>query len=233
MIFSLNIDHIATIRNARSSKYPSLTRASEIAKEAGAEIITIHLREDRRHIKDEDAIELCRSKILPINLEIGATEEMVQIALNLKPKFVCFVPENRKEITTEEGLDVVKEEETLIKYTKILQSSGIEVSFFIEPNIEMIKKAKNIGANTVEFHTGKFAESEYESELNRIKECAEFAKMQGLKVHAGHGLNFSSASKIVQIKDISTLHIGHFAITESIYIGLFNVVAKFVAILQK
>ena len=232
MIFSLNIDHIATIRNARNSPYPSLTRASEIAKQAGAKIITIHLREDRRHIKDDDATTLCNSNILPINLEIAPTDEMVSIALKLKPKFVCFVPEKREEITTEGGLDVAFHKETLTKYTKTLQNAGIEVSLFIEPNEKSVLISKEIGANTVELHTGKFADLLKKEDLELIQKSAHFASNLGLKVHAGHGLTFNSAKEVAQIKDISTLHIGHFLITESIYIGLFEAVKKMVDVIN-
>lgn len=222
MIFSVNIDHIATIRNARKSKYPSLTRACKIIKDAGAEVVTVHLREDRRHINDFDAKEICNSKILPVNLEIAPTDEMLNIALSLKPKFVCFVPENRQEITTEGGLNIAFHKAKLIQYIKILQENNIEVSLFVDPELEMINQARDVNANTIEIHTGKFAESSLNEDLNNIKEVAKFANSVDLNVHAGHGLTFDSAPKVAKVKHISALHIGHFIITESIFLGLFD-----------
>ena len=232
MIFSLNIDHIATIRNARKSAYPSLIRACEIAKLAGAKIITIHLREDRRHINDGDADVICKSGILPINLEVAPTEEMLQIALKLKPKFVCFVPEKREEITTEGGLNVFLHEQKLKKYIKALQENGTEVSCFVDPLEDMIFQSHKLGANTIEIHTGKFANSLAKEDLKLIQKSAIFAFNLGLKVHAGHGLTFNSVPEVAKIKEISTLHIGHFVITESIFIGLFEAVKKMVNIIN-
>ena len=226
MILSVNIDHIATIRNARNSTYPSLTRAIEIIKNAGAEIVTIHLREDRRHIRDADVFQISSANILPINLEIAATNEMLEIALKIKPKYLCFVPEKREEITTEGGLNLIVMEKVLNKYIPILQESGTEVSLFIEPEIETINIAKNLGVNTIEIHTGKFANFRATEELEKIKIASMHAKKIGLNVHAGHGLTFETAQIISTIKEISTLHIGHFLITESIFIGLHEAVSQ-------
>lgn len=226
MILSVNIDHIATIRNARNSNYPNLLRAIEIIKTASAEIVTIHLREDRRHIRDDDVITICEHSPLPVNLEIAPTKEMVKIALKLKPKYVCFVPEKREEITTEGGLDISLHFKKLEEYTKALQENGTEVSFFIEPSLQIITLAKDCGANTIELHTGKFAEDGRPEELKKIVLCAEYAFKLGLKVHAGHGLTFESATKIAKIPHISILHIGHFLITESIFVGLYSAVCK-------
>jgi pyridoxine 5-phosphate synthase len=226
MILSVNIDHIATIRNARNSSYPNLLRAVEIIKGAGAKIVTIHLREDRRHVRDKDAEAICGCSLLPVNLEIAQTDEMIEKAIALKPKFVCIVPEKREEITTEGGLNVFNDEERLRGNVRKLQNAGIEVSLFVEAEREVILKAKDLGADTVELHTGRFADFGGESEFKRIQHCAKLAKDLGLNVHAGHGLTFSSASQIAKIGEISTLHIGHFLITESIFIGLHEAVAK-------
>jgi pyridoxine 5-phosphate synthase len=226
MILSLNIDHIATLRNARNSPYPSLIRAIEIAKEGGAEIITIHLREDRRHIKDKDAEEICASKILPINFEIAQTDEMIAKAIYLKPKFVCIVPEKRQEITTEGGLDLFVNSNKLKENIAKLQEYKIEVSLFIEPEEKSIIKAKELGANTIELHTGKFADFESIEDFKKLENASKIAKEVDLKIHAGHGLTFSSAPKVATIKAISTLHIGHFLITESVFLGLYEAVKK-------
>jgi pyridoxine 5-phosphate synthase len=232
MILSVNIDHIATIRNARNSSYPNLLRAVEIVKDAGAKIVTIHLREDRRHIRDKDAEEICGCGLLPVNLEIAQTDEMIEKAILLKPKFVCIVPEKREEITTEGGLNVFNDEERLRGNVRKLQNAGIEVSLFVEAEREVILKAKDLGADTVELHTGRFADFGEESEFKRIRHCAKLAKDLGLNVHAGHGLTFSSASQIAKIGEIFTLHIGHFLITESIFIGLHEAVAKMRGVIE-
>lgn len=225
-MLGVNIDHIATVRNARNSSYPNLLRAVEIIKNAGAEIVTIHLREDRRHIRDEDVKLICQSNILPVNLEIAPTEEMLKIALQLKPQFVCIVPENRMELTTEGGLDIIKLKDSLKNFVLKLKTAGIKVSLFIEPNIKLIKTAKEIGADIVELHTGKFAEEENDAELLKIIQCSREGAKYGLEVHAGHGLTFSSALKLGAVEGLSIFHIGHFLVTEAIFIGLFEAVKK-------
>lgn len=239
MILSVNIDHIATIRNARSSLYPDILRACKIIKDAGGEIITVHLREDRRHIKDGDVKAICQSNILPVNLEIAPTEEMVEIAIQNKPQFVCFVPEKREELTTEGGLNISPISEKLKNFVYRLNTYNIKTSLFIEPNYEAIEEAIKCNPNTIELHTGKFAESFYSQsklpnqsfkesneEFKKIAQAAQYAKEKGLEVHAGHGLTFESATEISKIKNISILHIGHFLITESIFIGLEDTVKK-------
>ena len=231
MILSVNIDHIATIRNARGSLYPDLLRAALIAKKAGAKIITMHLREDRRHIKDEDVYYLAEKSPLPINFEMALTEEMIEIAKKIKPKYICIVPEKRMEITTEGGLDVKKNFTKLASGVKALKKTGSEISFFIEPSKEMVQLAFEAGADTVELHTGKFATNPSKEEFITIKQTAEFAFNLGLNVHAGHGLDFKSAKKLAKIKEISILHIGHFLITEAIFVGLKEVVSKFAKII--
>jgi pyridoxine 5-phosphate synthase len=225
-ILSVNIDHIATIRNARNSPYPDLLRAVALVKKAGAEIVTVHLREDRRHIRDNDAFAICNAGILPVNLEIAATEEMLEIALKLKPKYVCFVPEKREEVTTEGGLNILLHKNVLKDYTLKLKENGTEVSFFIEASFEMMDLALECGANTVEIHTGKFADFKEEKEFERVKTASSYAKSKGLNVHAGHGLTFETAVKISEISEISILHIGHFLITESIFVGLEKAVSE-------
>ena len=232
MILSVNIDHIATIRNARTSLYPDLLRAVLIAQKGGAQIITMHLREDRRHIKDEDVYYLAQKSPLPINFEMALTQEMIEIAKKIKPKYICIVPEKRKEITTEGGLDIKKNVKKLANGVKALKDTGSEISFFIEPSKQMVQLALAAGADTVELHTGKFALNPSKEEFARIKQTAEFAFSLGLNVHAGHGLDFITAKKLVKIKEISILHIGHFLITESIFLGLQEVVFKFTKILK-
>lgn len=232
MILSVNIDHIATIRNARTSTYPDLLRAVLIAKKGGAKIITIHLREDRRHIKDQDVYYLAQKSPLPINFEMALTEEMLEIAKKIKPKYLCIVPEKRMEITTEGGLDIEKNFKKLANGVEALKQIGSEISFFIEPSKEAAKLAQEAGADTVELHTGKFALDPSKSEFIKIKEVAKFAFSLGLNVHAGHGLDFKSAKKLSKIKEISILHIGHFLITESIFIGLKQAVSKFIKIIK-
>jgi pyridoxine 5-phosphate synthase len=232
-MLSVNIDHIATIRNARNSSYPSLIRACDIIKAAGGEIITIHLREDRRHIKDDDAALLCKESPLPINLEIAPTDEMIKIAISLKPAFVCFVPESRSELTTEGGLNLQMLKSFIISSVRKLQSNKIKVSLFIDPNESSITAGIESGADTLEIHTGKFGDTLSQDELLKIKNAAIMTTKGGLKVHAGHGLTFESAKIISEISEISTLHIGHFLITESIYIGLEAAVYKMKQIIQK
>lgn len=221
MILSVNIDHIASIRNLRNLSHSNLLRALEIMKYAGVKIVTIHLREDRRHINDEDVSLICNSRILPVNLEIAATDEMVEIAIKNKPDFICFVPEKRMELTTEGGLDVLTMEQKLQNFTSELKKRSIKVSFFVDPIKEMLDATLRCGADSAELHTGKYANSLSTEDLNEIKRAAEHGKQIGLDIHAGHGLTFESAYFISQIKEISTIHVGHFLITESIFCGLF------------
>jgi len=234
----VNIDHVATVRNARGEIYPSPLRAALLAEKSGADSITVHLREDRRHIRDDDLRNLKRKIQIPINLEMSPTKEMTKIAINFKPSFVCIVPEKRKEITTEGGLNVIKKKNTLKKIINLLKMNNIRVSLFIEPKIRDIKISHILGVDCVELHTGKFCnlfnkrKKTYKS-YKEIKKSAKYAKMKGLEVHAGHGLTYESAYKISRIKDISEFNIGHFIISESIFYGLKKTVTRFKKIINK
>ncbi len=216
----INIDHVATLRNARGGDNPCPIRAALVALEAGADSITAHLREDRRHIKDSDIERLKTEVLLPLNLEMAATDEMLAIALRVKPHAVCLVPEKRAELTTEGGLDVLAMEETLTPYIKKLQDNGSRVSLFIAPNIEQIEAAKRTGAKVVELHTGSYAESPSQENLTAITNSAKHANSLGLEIHAGHGLNYENVASIAKIPEIVELNIGHFLIGEAIFLGL-------------
>ena len=233
----VNIDHVATVRNARGEKYPSPLRAAILAEKCGSDSITIHLREDRRHINDTD-LNLINSKLrIPLNLEIAATKEMLRIALKHKPPFVCIVPEKRKEITTEGGLNLNFRTAFLKKIIFKLKKNKSRVSLFIEPNQSDIKRAKLLNVNCIEIHTGKFCNlvnknKSFKSELNRIKKAVTLANKIGLEVHAGHGLTYKSAGILSKIKGIREFNIGHFLIGESIYVGLSNSIKQFKKIIK-
>ena len=233
----VNIDHVATIRNARGEKYPSPLRAALFAEKCGANSITIHLREDRRHIRDKDLKEIKKRLKIPLNLEMAPTKEMLKIALKYKPKYVCIVPEKREEITTEGGLNLNKKKKYLKKIMKELKKRKIRVSLFIEPKLFDIKLAKSLGANCVELHTGKFCylfnnNRNTKSIFSSIKKSAHLAKTLGLKVHAGHGLTYKTAYQIAKIKNISEFNIGHFIISESLFIGMNFCIRKFKKIIN-
>ena len=234
----VNIDHVATVRNARGELFPSPLRAALLAEKSGADSITVHLREDRRHIRDADLKNLKGKIKLPINLEMSPTREMTKIAIKFKPNFVCIVPEKRKEITTEGGLNVIKKKNILKKLINLLKKNNIRVSLLIEPKIKDIKIAYILGVDCVELHTGKFCnlfnkrKKTYRS-YKEIEKSAKYAKMLGLEVHAGHGLTYESAYKISRIKNISEFNIGHFIVSESIFFGLKKVVSKFKKIINK
>ena len=223
----VNIDHVATVRNARGSDYPDPVDAAILAEEAGADGITAHLREDRRHIRDRDIARLKDTLKVPLNLEMAATGEMQQIALKHKPHAICLVPERRQERTTEAGLDVFGQKETLGKYIKPLQNAGCRISLFIGTDLKQIRAASEIGAQVVEIHTGPYCEAQYDGldqaisrELDKIKTAAQVAHELGLEVHAGHGLTFQSVREIASIGIIRELNIGHFLIGEAIFSGL-------------
>ena len=234
----VNIDHIATLRNARGEEHPSPLKAAKLAMKYGADSITIHLREDRRHIKDSDLVKIKKFLKIPLNLEMAPTEEMLKIAIKNKPSFVCIVPEKRKEITTEGGLNLKKNKNLLKKIIYKLQKRNIRVSLFVEAKITSAIIAKKLGANCIELHTGKFCnlinkKEKSSNEFIKIKKTAHHARLIGLDVHAGHGLNYESTMKIAKIKDISEFNIGHFLISESIFIGLKNSIKKFKKIINK
>jgi pyridoxine 5-phosphate synthase len=234
----VNIDHVATVRNARGESYPSPLRASIIAEKCGADSITIHLREDRRHINEMD-LKLIKSKLkIPLNLEIAATNEMLKIAIKRKPPFICIVPEKRKEITTEGGLNLNYKKGYLKKVINSLKVNNSRVSLFIEPKLKDIKEAKLLNADCIEIHTGKFCtlinkKKNYKNELKKIIKAVNFGNELGLEVHAGHGLTFKSAKILAKIKGIREFNIGHFLIGESIFIGLSKSIKKFKKIIKK
>lgn len=219
----VNIDHVATLRNARGGAHPCPIKAAEIALKAGADGITAHLREDRRHIKDSDVVRLKKEINLPLNFEMAATEEMVKIALKVKPNAVCLVPEKRQELTTEGGLDVLRNQKNLMTIIKKLRAKKIRVSLFVDSDLSQILAAKKVGADIVEIHTGKYCHLSgkvQEVEFKKIAEAIEYADELGLECHAGHGLDFKTAAKIAQIPQIVELNIGHFLIGEAIFSGL-------------
>ncbi len=229
----VNIDHVATVRNARGSAYPDPVRAAKLAEDAGADGITAHLREDRRHISDRDIEALMAALTLPLNLEIAATAEMQAIALRHLPHAVCIVPENRQEVTTEGGLDVAGQEARLADFIGPLAEAGIRVSLFIGHEAEQIEAAARVGAAVVELHTGAYCDFHYASdaerrdaELAQLAEGARRAHALGLEVHAGHGLTYDTVKPVAAFPDVMELNIGHFLIGEAIFTGLAASIAE-------
>lgn len=220
----VNIDHVATIRNARGCGYPDPVRAAKLAAEAGADGITAHLREDRRHITDDDITRLCAEIDLPLNLEMAATAEMLDIALRHKPHAACLVPEKREERTTEGGLDVIGSFDVLKPFVAALGDAGIRVSLFIEPDAKALDAAKALGAPVVELHTGSYCDApegpERAAQLDRVVGAAAYAETLGLECHAGHGLTFDTVAPIAAISSLAELNIGHFLVGEAIFVGL-------------
>jgi|TARA_B110000971_G_scaffold219332_1_gene260190 pyridoxine 5-phosphate synthase len=233
----VNIDHVATVRNARGENYPSPLRTAILAEKYGAHSITIHLREDRRHINDRDLKEIKSKLKIPLNLEIAATKEMLNIAIKHKPNFVCIVPEKRKEITTEGGLNLNYNQIFLKKIITKLKKNNSRVSLFIEPIIKDINISNFLGVDGIEFHTGKICNlinqnKSFKSELSKLNKAVSYATNLKLDVHAGHGLTYKSAKIISRIKKIKEFNIGHFLIGESIYVGLPTVIKNFQKILK-
>ena len=231
MRLGVNIDHIATVREARKTYEPDPVKGALIAQDAGADQITFHLREDRRHIRDEDVTRLrCTIKRIPLNMEMAPTEEMKDIAIKVKPERVTLVPEKREEITTEGGLDVLGMKDYLTDYIKKIKQSGIDVALFIDPEKEQIEASVDVGADAVELHTGEYANANTEEkrikELNRLKEASKYAKEKGLKVFAGHGLTYTNVQPVASIPEIEELNIGHSIIANSIFWGLDEAVRK-------
>ena len=233
----VNIDHVATVRNARGEIYPSPLRAALIAQRSGADSVTIHLREDRRHINELDLKQIKSNLKIPLNLEIAATQEMLKIALISKPPFICIVPEKRKEVTTEGGLNLNYNKKLLSLIIKKLKKKKSRISLFIEPSIKDIKESKKLNADCVEIHTGKLCNlinknKNYKNELMKIKKAVKLGNDLGLEVHAGHGLTFRSAKILSKLKGIHEFNIGHFLIGESIFVGLSNSIKLFKKILK-
>ena len=233
----VNIDHIATLRNARGEHHPDPINAAKFVKKLGADSITIHLREDRRHINDIDAKEICSIKNILVNLEISTNPKIVKIASKIKPNFICIVPENRKEITTEGGLNLKKNKKKIKKIIQICKKKKIRTSLFINPSISDIKISKKINTDCVEIHTGKLSNlvksgKDYSKELKKIKKCSIYAKQNGIKVHAGHGLDYKTTKILSKINEIEEFNIGHFLIGESIFYGLKKVIKNFKKIIK-
>ena len=234
VLLGVNVDHIATVRNARGTDYPSPYDAALLAKLGGADGITIHLREDRRHIIDEDVRQFCNNPILPINLEIAATQEMQEIALKRKPTEVCIVPEKREELTTEGGLNVVAREDYLKKYIQPLKEAGIKVSLFVDPELNQLAASARVGADIIELHTGTYAEywadkhEDFQCELQKLQKASTHATGLGLVVNAGHGLTIDNVAPIAQIDEIYCLNIGHSIIARSLFVGIESAVGEMV-----
>ena len=229
----VNIDHVATVRNARGSAYPDPVRAAQIAEDAGADGITAHLREDRRHISDIDIERLVNTLRVPLNFEMAATDEMQAIALRHKPHAVCIVPEKREEKTTEGGLEIAREENRLAHFIAPLREAGSRVSIFIAANKRQIDAAQRIGAQVIELHTGAYCDfhaegrfDERDAELDRMRDMSTYAHSLGLEVHAGHGITYETVQPIAAFPEVMELNIGHFIIGEAIFRGLNSAIAE-------
>jgi pyridoxine 5-phosphate synthase len=228
----VNIDHVATLRNARGAGYPDPLRAAAAAAKGGADLVTVHLREDRRHIRDADVERLIRDRRLPVNLEMAATGEMHAIALRLRPHAVCLVPERRAELTTEGGLDAASGIERLKSFTAGLSAAGIAVALFIDPDGAQVEAAAATGVPAVELHTGAYCDANAaarDAELHRLTAAAARARSLGLDVHAGHGLTYDSVGPVAAIPEIEELNIGHFLVSEALFVGLEEAVRRMVA----
>jgi pyridoxine 5-phosphate synthase len=230
ILLGVNIDHVATLRQLRGTSYPDLISAANQAIQGGADSITVHLREDRRHIQDKDVYDLNASIDVPLNLEMAMTDEMLSIAMDVKPKFCCIVPEKRQELTTEGGLDVLANADRVKIFCQKLATAGIQTSLFIDPEFGQIEAAVACGAPVIELHTGRYSQAnndkELQYELNAIMESAEFAQSLGIQVNAGHGLTYDNVVSIASIDHIVELNIGHSIIAQSIFTGLLNTVSE-------
>jgi len=231
----VNIDHIATLRNARGEGHPDVYNAAKFALNCGADLITIHLREDRRHIKDFDLKKIAANKKIILNLELAANNEMLKIALKNKPNYVCIVPEKRNEVTTEGGLNLKKNYKKIKLIVNKLKINKIRSSLFINPNIKDVKFSQKIKTDCIELHTGKISRlvksnRNYAIELNKIKKCAKYANQLGLEVHAGHGMDYKTTRILSKINEIKEFNIGHFIVGESIFFGLKKTIKKLIKI---
>jgi pyridoxine 5-phosphate synthase len=229
----VNIDHVATIRNARGGAVPDPVRAAIIAEQAGADGITLHIREDRRHVREDDLLRMVEAVKLPINLEMACAEEMLAIALKVKPHAVCLVPERREERTTEGGLDVAGLHNHVAPFVRRLREAGVRVSLFIDPDVRQMQAAQSLGAPVVEIHTGAFCEAvaggdaqRAARELAAIRVAATDGAARGLEIHAGHGITYESVAPIAAAPEIRELNIGHFIVGEAIFVGLPNAIAE-------
>ena len=234
----VNIDHVATVRNARGENHPDPLYAAKHVSDMGADSVTIHLREDRRHINDLDAKKICKLKNVFVNLEISMNDKIVKKALEIKPNFICIVPENRREITTEGGLDLKKNMNKLLRIIKKFKNAKIRTSLFIDPNLKDIKLSKILDVDCVEIHTGKLSnlvksKKNYQKEFDRIKKSAKLATKMNIEVHAGHGLDYKTTRIISKIGEIREFNIGHFIIGESIFLGITKVIKNFKKIILK
>lgn len=235
ILLGVNIDHIATLRQARGGRDPEPVKAALLCEQAGADGITIHLREDRRHIQDRDVELLSQLIATPMNFEMGVTEEMLTIVERIRPENVCLVPETREELTTEGGLDVAGQEARIAVAVERLQKAGCQVSIFLDADEQQILAVKRVGATTIELHTGHYAKAvtaqEQLQELEKIRKAAAFAQKQGLVVNAGHGLNYQNVEAIAAIPGINELNIGHAIIAHALFVGLENAVAEMKALM--
>ena len=234
----VNIDHIATLRNARGEIHPDPCYAASEVIKMGADSVTIHLREDRRHINDLDAKKICKLKKILVNLEISMNDKIVKNALKIKPNYICIVPENRKEVTTEGGLNLDKNQKKLKNIIKIFKQAKIRTSLFVNPSIRDIKLSNDLNVDCVEIHTGRLSnlvksKKNYNAELNRIKKSSLLAKKLNIDVHAGHGLDYQTTKILSKINEIQEFNIGHFIIGESIFFGLSKVIKNFKKIIKK
>ena len=234
----VNIDHIATLRNARGEIHPDPFYAATEVVKMGADSVTIHLREDRRHINDLDAKKICKLKKILVNLEISMNDKIVKNALKIKPNYICIVPENRKEVTTEGGLNLDKNQKKIKNIIQIFKQAKIRTSLFVNPTIKDIKLSKYLNTDCVEIHTGRLSnlvklKKNYNTELNRIKKSSVLAKKLNIEVHAGHGLDYQTTKILSKINEIQEFNIGHFIIGESIFFGLSKVITNFKKIIKK
>ena len=234
----VNIDHIATLRNARGEIHPDPFYAATEVVKMGADSVTIHLREDRRHINDLDAKKICKLKKILVNLEISMNDKIVKNALKIKPNYICIVPENRKEVTTEGGLNLDKNQKKLRNIIQIFKQAKIRTSLFVNPSIRDIKISNDLNADCVEIHTGRLSnlvksKKDYNAELSRIKKSSALAKKLNIEVHAGHGLDYQTTKILSKINEIQEFNIGHFIIGESIFFGLSKVIRSFKKIIKK
>ncbi len=233
----VNIDHIATLRNARGESHPDPFFAAKFVQKEGADSITIHLREDRRHINDSDAKKICSIKNLLVNLEISIRDDIIKNALKIKPNYICIVPENRKEITTEGGLNLKKNKKRIKSIIKIFKKKKIRTSLFINPSLKDVLLSKELGTDCIEIHTGKFSNlvksnKKINKELIRIRNSTKLANDIGIEVHAGHGLDYRSTKILSKINEIKEFNIGHFIIGESVFFGVKAVIKKFKKIIK-